>query len=132
MYDVRWKTYAHFFQGVRVLTTPPLGGFCPSGNEGIEGSIKTIEVGEGLYKKSGFASIILSFLLVTSAIKNLGSNLVSTGKLATPEIREFLKKSKLGKKVIGDTKFNIEKLNKGKTQNLQLWVKLNIENLIKF
>ena len=62
------------------------------------------EIGDG-------AINVLSFLLVTSAIKKLGSNLVSTGKLATPEIREFLKKSELGKKVVGDTKFNIEKLS---------------------
>ena len=54
---------------------------------------------------------VLSFFLVTSAIKNFASKLVSTGKLANPKIRKFLNETGLDvKKGLGQTKFNIEKL----------------------
>ncbi len=54
---------------------------------------------------------VLSFFLVTSAIKNFSSKLVSTGKLANPKIREFLSKTGLNvEKGLGQTKFNIESM----------------------
>lgn len=51
---------------------------------------------------------ILSFIIVTKSVTKIGENLVSSGKLATPKIREFLTKYKLDPKVC--TKgFNIAK-----------------------
>ncbi len=60
---------------------------------------------------------ILSFYVITSSIKRLASKLVSTGKLSTTSIREFLKKEGVTSKnrnnidCIGNIKFNIEKLD---------------------
>ncbi|MBQ8168527.1 hypothetical protein IJZ97_03830 [bacterium] len=62
------------------------------------------EIGDG-------AINVLSFLLVTSSIKSLTSKLVSTGKLATPEIRAFLKKTGLHSgNGLGNVKFDISKM----------------------
>ena len=62
------------------------------------------EIGDG-------AINVLSFFLVTSAIKNLASKLVSTGKLANPKIRKFLRDTGLNvKNGLGQTKFNIESM----------------------
>lgn len=61
------------------------------------------EVGDG-------AINVLSFFLVTSAIKNFASKLVSTGKLASPAIRKYLKETGVTlDKGLGTTKINIEK-----------------------
>lgn len=62
---------------------------------------------------------ILSFYVVTSSVKNLASKLVSTGKLSTKNIRDFLSKQNITSKVkgkdsvecIGNINFNIEKLD---------------------
>lgn len=83
------------------------------------------EIGDG-------AINVLSFLVVTSAIKGFASRLVSSGRLATPKIREFLTKSgvniktktgwkikdpeaTINGKVVKDkfdfSKFSIEKMN---------------------
>lgn len=70
------------------------------------------EIGDG-------AINVLSFFLVTSGIKSLASKLVSSGKLATPKIRNFLTesginiKTKNGWKVPKDfdfSKFNIKNM----------------------
>ena len=70
------------------------------------------EIGDG-------AINVLSFFLVTSSIKALASKLVSSGKLATPKIRQFLTdsginiKTKNGWKVLKDfdfSKFNIKNM----------------------
>ena len=62
------------------------------------------EIGDG-------AVNVLSFLIVTSAIKNLASKLVSTGKLATPAIREYLRKYKVNPKTtVGNVMFDISKM----------------------
>ncbi len=62
------------------------------------------EIGDG-------AINVLSFLLVTSSIKALSSKLVSTGKLTTPAIKAFLKKTGIHtKNGLGDVKFDISKL----------------------
>ena len=70
------------------------------------------EIGDG-------AINVLSFFLVTTGIKKYASKLVSSGKLATPKIRQFLAdlgfniKTKHGWKVKKDfdfSKFNIEEL----------------------
>lgn len=62
------------------------------------------EIGDG-------AVNVLSFLVVTSAIKGLASKLVSTGKIATPAIREYLKKSKVNPKTtVGNVMFDISKM----------------------
>lgn len=70
------------------------------------------EIGDG-------AVNVLSFLIVTSAIKSYASKLVSSGKLATPKIREFLTqhgmniKTKKGWKIPKNfdySKFNIEEM----------------------
>ncbi len=55
---------------------------------------------------------ILSFYVVTSSFKRLASKLVSTGKLTTKPIRDFLQKTGLSvknKKYIGNINFNIER-----------------------
>ncbi len=49
---------------------------------------------------------ILSFYLVTNSMKNVGAKLVSTGKLRTRRIRNFLEKNELMGKV-GKRDFNI-------------------------
>lgn len=55
---------------------------------------------------------IASFYLITSSFKQIASKLVSTGKLTTKPIKEFLKKEGLYKpEYIGKRDFNIEKLN---------------------
>lgn len=62
------------------------------------------EIGDG-------AVNVLSFFLLTSSIKAIASNLVSTGKLATPNIRRFLKTNRLSpKNAVGNVNFNIENL----------------------
>jgi len=62
------------------------------------------EIGDG-------AINVLSFLVVTSAIKAFSSKLVSTGKLATPKIKEFLQNTGLhSKNGLGNTRFDISKL----------------------
>ena len=70
------------------------------------------EIGDG-------AINVVSFFLVTSVIKNFASRLVSSGRLSSPKIREFLTesginiKTKKGWKVLPDfdfSKFNIENL----------------------
>ncbi|MBQ3819784.1 hypothetical protein II810_04980 [bacterium] len=54
---------------------------------------------------------IISFYLITSSFKRIASKLVSTGKLTTVPIKEFLKKVGLkNKDHIGNFKFNIEDL----------------------
>ena len=54
---------------------------------------------------------IASFYLITSSFKRLASKLVSTGKLTTKPIKEFLKKNGYNKpEFIGKRDFNIEKL----------------------
>ena len=64
------------------------------------------EIGDG-------AINVLSFFLVTSAIKGIASKLVSTGKIASKPVREFLLKSikegKLNAKEIGNIGFDISK-----------------------
>ncbi len=52
---------------------------------------------------------IISFYLITSSFKKLASKLVSTGKLTTKPIKEFLNKNKVTDK-IGNYDFNIENL----------------------
>lgn len=52
---------------------------------------------------------ILSFYVITSSFKNFASKLVSTGKLTTRPIKQFLHKLNLDKQ-IGNCNFNIEKL----------------------
>ena len=55
---------------------------------------------------------ILSFYLITSSFKRIASKLVSTGKLTTSPIREFLQKTGINhknNKYIGNVSFNIEK-----------------------
>lgn len=42
---------------------------------------------------------ILSFYIVTNTFKNIGSKLVSTGKLATPKIKNYIKNNNLTDKV---------------------------------
>ena len=62
------------------------------------------EIGDG-------AVNVLSFLVVTSAVKNIASKLVSTGKIATPAIREYLRKSKVNPKTtVGNVMFDISKM----------------------
>ena len=66
------------------------------------------EIGDG-------AINVLSFFAITSVIKALGSKLVSTGKLTTPAIKAFLKKTGFNtKKNIGDIGFDIGKIFAGK------------------
>ncbi|MFI3300468.1 MAG: hypothetical protein R3Y28_03515 [Candidatus Gastranaerophilales bacterium] len=55
---------------------------------------------------------IASFYLVTNSVKKMSSKLISTGKLATKPVREFLEKQKIDKQSIGKIDFNIEKLDK--------------------
>ncbi|MCI1273941.1 MAG: hypothetical protein LKG27_05860 [Clostridiaceae bacterium] len=68
---------------------------------------------------------ILSFFLVTSSFTALGKKLVSTGKLRTPHIDKFLRshglfeKSAQNPNVVGDFKFNIEKLPIYADENLK-------------
>lgn len=57
---------------------------------------------------------IASFYIITSSLKRLASKLVSTGKLTTKPIKEFLKRNNLQDK-IGDVNFNIESLENFKT-----------------
>lgn len=52
---------------------------------------------------------IVSFYAITSSFKKAACKLVSTGKLTTTPIKEFLKKNEC-KKFIGNSKFNIEDL----------------------
>ena len=53
---------------------------------------------------------IASFYVITSSFKRLASKLVSTGKLTTKPIRDFLRQTGIkGKKFIGNINFNIEK-----------------------
>ena len=70
------------------------------------------EIGDG-------AINVVSFFLVTSVIKNFASRLVSSGRLASPKIRQFLTdsginiKTKKGWKVLPNfdfSKFNIENM----------------------
>lgn len=42
---------------------------------------------------------IISFYLVTNTLKNIGSKLVSTGKLATPKIKQYIKQNNLTEEV---------------------------------
>lgn len=53
---------------------------------------------------------IASFYLITSSFKKVASKLVSTGKLTTKPIKEFLTKNGYNK-LIGKHDFNIEKLS---------------------
>lgn len=54
---------------------------------------------------------ILSFYVITSSFKNLASKLVSTGKLATKPIKDFLSKNGVSAaEHIGKLGFNIEKM----------------------
>lgn len=54
---------------------------------------------------------ILSFYTITTSFKKVASKLVSTGKLTTTPIKNFLKKFGLkNKEYIGNIKFDIEKL----------------------
>lgn len=56
---------------------------------------------------------ILSFYLITSSFKRIASKLVSTGKLTTKPIKDFLRKSGIlskNNKYIGKVNFNIERL----------------------
>lgn len=62
------------------------------------------EIGDG-------AVNVISFFAITKVLTALCSRMVSTGKLATPEIRAFLKKNGLSvKKGIGDVGLDIGKL----------------------
>ena len=62
------------------------------------------EIGDG-------AVNVLSFLVVTSAVKGFASKLVSSGKLTTPAIKKFLQKTGLhSKNGLGNTRFDISKL----------------------
>ena len=55
---------------------------------------------------------IASFYLITSSFKKVASKLVSTGKLTTKPIKEFLTKNGYNKpEFIGKRDFNIEKLD---------------------
>ena len=60
------------------------------------------EIGDG-------AVNVLSFLVITSGIKALTSKLVSTGKLATPALRKFIKGGNIPRKKIGDVTFDLGK-----------------------
>ena len=66
------------------------------------------EIGDG-------AINVLSFFLVTSAFKNLSSKLVSSGKIASKPVREFLTKSIkdgiIDAKQIGKINFDIAKMS---------------------
>ena len=42
---------------------------------------------------------IISFYLVTNTLKNIGSKLVSTGKLATPKIKQYIKQNNLTEEI---------------------------------
>ena len=54
---------------------------------------------------------IISFYAITSSFKRVASKLVSTGKLTSTPIKEFLRKTGLkNKEHIGNQKFNIEDL----------------------
>ena len=52
---------------------------------------------------------IVSFYVITSSFKNLASKLVSSGKISTKPIKNFLEKQGVAEKV-GKLNFNIEKL----------------------
>ena len=52
---------------------------------------------------------IVSFYVITSSFKNLASKLVSSGKLTTKSIKNFLEKEGVAEK-LGKLNFNIEKL----------------------
>lgn len=56
------------------------------------------------------ATNILSFYLLTQSVKSLGSKLVSTGKLSTPKIRQFIKSLNKNQE-LGKWDFDISKLN---------------------
>ncbi len=73
------------------------------------------EIGDG-------AINVMSFFLVTSAVKNLTSRLVSSGKIATPEIRKFLTKSGI----------NIKTKNRWKVNPDFDFSKFDIKNMMNF
>lgn len=62
------------------------------------------EIGDG-------AINVISFFLVTNSLKTVASKLVSTGKLTTPAIKEFLQKNNINSKdQLGNINFDIAKL----------------------
>ncbi len=73
------------------------------------------EIGDG-------AINVVSFFLVTSVIKNFASRLVSSGRLATPKIREFLTNSEI----------NIKTKNGWKVLPGFDFSKFNIKNMTNF